>query len=351
MANNLFTGPNAVVAKNTVDFVSAGITALNTAKIFLVDATLKSYVPGRSINGISGFVAGKGYYIQALTDMDLSANVVPPLSSLTQLAAPGSLTVTPGDSENVLDWPNVTSATSYTVDRATNSGFTTGIALNIYTGSTSAFTDTGRTNGTQYFYRVKATASGFSDSNYATGNGTPAVVTLLSGFARVDFDVNTDLVNTANVITSSATDEAFGHLGHDTLKLPSGVTGRLIMKEVGFGAGVAASGMLGFNTSAANVGYAAMPFGLQFLAGGNVAKIEGSGTFDTGTAYINGNWYGLLRDGTTGAIKLQTSADNGGSWTDIATLTPTSTADLWPVCDIAGVSVNKIYYPQGSNLA
>lgn len=79
MANNVFGGrPNAVVCKTTTSFASAGITALNTLIIYLVDNPLLSYVPGRAINGITGFVADKGYYMVMLSDMDLTAIVVPP---------------------------------------------------------------------------------------------------------------------------------------------------------------------------------------------------------------------------------------------------------------------------------
>jgi hypothetical protein len=80
MANNIKgNAPNAIVAKVTIDFPSAGITSSNTAIIYLVDDPLKSYVPGRPINGITGFVSGKGYYMVALQDMDLEDAVVPPL--------------------------------------------------------------------------------------------------------------------------------------------------------------------------------------------------------------------------------------------------------------------------------
>lgn len=82
MANNIKGGaPNAVVAKSTVSFATAGITALNTEIIYLVDDPLKSYVPGRAINGISGFEADKGYYFVAKIDMDLESILVPPIAT------------------------------------------------------------------------------------------------------------------------------------------------------------------------------------------------------------------------------------------------------------------------------
>lgn len=84
MANNIVGGaPNAVVCKQTVSFVTAGINNTNTEIIYLVDDPLKSYVPGRAINGISGFEENKGYYFVAKIDMDLTAYLVPPLDAVT----------------------------------------------------------------------------------------------------------------------------------------------------------------------------------------------------------------------------------------------------------------------------
>lgn len=84
MANNIKgNAPNAIVAKATVSFVDAGINGTNTEIVYLVDDPLKSFVPGRAINGISGFVAGKGYYMVAKVDMDLEAFVVPPIDGTT----------------------------------------------------------------------------------------------------------------------------------------------------------------------------------------------------------------------------------------------------------------------------
>lgn len=175
MANNIKGGaPNAVVAKSTVSFATAGITALNTEIIYLVDDPLKSYVPGRAINGISGFEVNKGYYLVAKTDMDLESILVPPVNS-SQLAAPGSFTATQAGSTQInLSWAAVTNATGYVVDRATNSGFTTGVTLGIYTGSGTSYNNTGLTASTTYYYRIRATAVGYSDSTYSTANATTA---------------------------------------------------------------------------------------------------------------------------------------------------------------------------------
>jgi hypothetical protein len=174
MANNIKgNAPNAVVAKQTIAFADAGINSTNTEIVYLIDDPMLSFVPGRAINGISGFVANKGYYIVAKVDFDLTSAVVPPLTGITQLATPTSFTATDvSDTQINLSWAAVTNATGYVVDRATNAGFTTGVTLAIYSSSGTSYNNTGLTATTQYFYRVRATAAGYTDSAYATANAT-----------------------------------------------------------------------------------------------------------------------------------------------------------------------------------
>jgi hypothetical protein len=71
---NVFAGePTVFICTTSVDFVTAGITTLNTTLIVLVDeGYFVSYDPTDSENGISGFVEGSLYYIDPILDMDLS---------------------------------------------------------------------------------------------------------------------------------------------------------------------------------------------------------------------------------------------------------------------------------------
>lgn len=70
--------------------------------------------------------------------------------------------------ENItLDWPNVSNATSYTLQRADNSTF--GRAITLYTGSNSSYTDivSPTSTGTStYYYRVKA-SNAYGDSAWS----------------------------------------------------------------------------------------------------------------------------------------------------------------------------------------
>jgi hypothetical protein len=70
--------PKVLIAKATVGFTSIGIDSSNTRIIYLVDSPIKSYMPGRAINGITGFVSGKGYYLVSKTDLNLTAYTFTP---------------------------------------------------------------------------------------------------------------------------------------------------------------------------------------------------------------------------------------------------------------------------------
>jgi hypothetical protein len=86
---------------------------------------------------------------------------------------PGPITgrsVTAGNTELTLDWDDVDNATEYEVERSTHAhyGFT-----NVYTGTASTFTDTGLTNGTTYYYRIRSTDGGTRHSAWWKAQGTP----------------------------------------------------------------------------------------------------------------------------------------------------------------------------------
>lgn len=85
MATNVFGTlagqPNAVVSLVSASFLDMGLNSDNTLIIYIIDDPLKSWKPNRAINGITGIVPQKGYYLIAKEDMDLTAYFVPPVSS------------------------------------------------------------------------------------------------------------------------------------------------------------------------------------------------------------------------------------------------------------------------------
>jgi alpha-tubulin suppressor-like RCC1 family protein/fibronectin type 3 domain-containing protein len=87
-------------------------------------------------------------------------------------AGPASLTTTPGNAQVTLNWPAVTGATSYKVQRSTtNGGPYADFTGNTTTGLT--LTNTGLTNGTAYYYVVFALNAGGTSPASAQATAKP----------------------------------------------------------------------------------------------------------------------------------------------------------------------------------
>jgi len=107
----------------------------------------------------TGLVAGTVYYYVVSASNAggtcASNNSSPAVSAMscTLPAKPIGLTATGGDAQVVLTWTASTGATSYNLLRGTASG---GPYTSIATPTAANYTDTGRTNGTTYYYVVTA---------------------------------------------------------------------------------------------------------------------------------------------------------------------------------------------------
>jgi len=88
--------------------------------------------------------------------------------------APATITVPVSDPDGnyVVNWAmSATPGATYILSEATNSAFTDGVRT-AYSGSETIASITGRDNGVTYYYRVKATKSGYADSDWrAASNG------------------------------------------------------------------------------------------------------------------------------------------------------------------------------------
>ena len=83
MANNLFANVFAAgIAKQTISFAAAGFDSTNTAIIYQLGSPLKSYVPGRGINAVTGFTQNRQYYLVPIADMDKTAYLATDLSGI-----------------------------------------------------------------------------------------------------------------------------------------------------------------------------------------------------------------------------------------------------------------------------
>lgn len=113
------------------------------------------------------------YVISAATVAGSSANTSPPVCTtpITTPGIPTGLAAFPGNTTVNLTWSSVLGATSYNVLRSTTSG--SGYTQ-IGTPSTPSYGDTGRTNGTTYYYVVQAHNSAGSSGNSSQVSATPS---------------------------------------------------------------------------------------------------------------------------------------------------------------------------------
>ena len=130
---------------------------------------------------------------------------------------PTGLAAVPGDGSVTLSWSAVTTATSYTVKRATASG---GPYQPLATGLSQAlYTDANLTNGQPYFYVLSATSPAGDSADSAEISATPAAPPAPAA--------PTDLAATgatASTIDLGWTDHATNELGFHIERSSDGVT-------------------------------------------------------------------------------------------------------------------------------
>jgi alpha-L-fucosidase 2 len=123
------------------------------------------------------------YQNGAMTQLDVSPTyrtngIVPPPVPSAPPAAPTGLLGTPGDRQVTLNWTTSTAASSYRVKRSlVNNGPYSIIATNV---RSITYTDTGLTNGTNYFYVVSAVNSLGESANSGQASAIPTAVVILA---------------------------------------------------------------------------------------------------------------------------------------------------------------------------
>lgn len=126
-----------------------------------------SYNDTSVTNGTKYFYIVAAYNSYGTSADSAEVSATPTAAGLT---APATLAATPGDGQVTLAWTAVAAATSYHVKRSTTSGAETQIAA----PTTNAYTDTGLTNATKYFYVVTAVSGSNESANSPEANATPA---------------------------------------------------------------------------------------------------------------------------------------------------------------------------------
>jgi len=139
------------------------------------NVTTMPYIDGSLTNGTTYY-----YKLKSVNGFGTSAysneTSVTPTSGVTIPSAPTSLAATAGNAQIALTWTASSGATSYNVYRGTTAGGESATA--IATGITTAsYTNTGLTNGTAYYYKVKAVNSAGSSGYSNEANATPSAPT------------------------------------------------------------------------------------------------------------------------------------------------------------------------------
>lgn len=136
------------------------------AEMRIAGQTGASYSDNSVTNGTKYYYVVSAYNSSGVSpdSSEVSATPVAPPPP-----APSGLIATASDKQVVLAWTAVSGATSYHVKRSTTSGAETQIAA----PTANAFTNTGLTNGTKYFYVVTAVSGSGESGNSSEVNATP----------------------------------------------------------------------------------------------------------------------------------------------------------------------------------
>lgn len=103
---NLYANTTAIkVSTIDISFISAGITAANTASIF-EDLLLYSYIPGEDINPVMGFTTGRGYFINVLQDMWLPF-LISPLQNINEAVVDTLIYTSASGATEIVDTTNL----------------------------------------------------------------------------------------------------------------------------------------------------------------------------------------------------------------------------------------------------
>ncbi len=138
---------------------------------------------------VGGLTNGTTYFFEVAAVNSGGTSGISNEASATPISgppsAPAGLTASPGNGLVALSWSGSTGATSYNMYRGTSSGGERPIATGI---TATAFSSTGLSNGTPYYFRVAAVNSGGTSgySNEASATPTSALPNGYSYFATYD---------------------------------------------------------------------------------------------------------------------------------------------------------------------
>ena len=154
----------------------------------------------------TGLTNGTTYYykVKAVNSNGTSAYSneasAAPTGATSIPAAPTNLVATAGNAQISLTWTASSGATSYSVYRGTTANGESATPL-VSGLTTTSYTNSGLTNGTHYYYKVKATNSAGTSGYSGEASATPAA-TVFAAWNKIVCQANSLALDNYNVTTS-----------------------------------------------------------------------------------------------------------------------------------------------------
>jgi fibronectin type 3 domain-containing protein len=163
-----WTAVSGATSYNLYYSTTSGVTPANGTKIS--GLTSSSYTQTGLTNGTTYYyvVTAVGTGGESAASNQASATPVAPAPG-----APTNLTATAGNAQVVLGWTGVSGAASYNLYYSTTTGVTPANGTKVSGLTTAAYTQTGLTNGTTYYYVVTAVGSGGESAASNQASATP----------------------------------------------------------------------------------------------------------------------------------------------------------------------------------
>lgn len=212
--------------------------------------TLSQWSTTSSDRSVTGLVAGTAYYFRvapvSITGQGSWSNIRN--ATTLELATPTITATTNSSSQITASWGAITYATSYSLQRATNSAFSAGLVTTSLTGTSSAAT--GLTAGTTYYFRVQALATG-DTSNWSNTASATTIVPVPTGLAVV---TNSSTVFTESWNAVSAATDYTVQCSNDNASWGTGCQATVTAPTTAYAYGGAQQGTIYYVRVRANVG-------------------------------------------------------------------------------------------------
>jgi hypothetical protein len=318
----------AITNATSYDVYQNGVKIGNTANLNYtitgLTASTQYTFTVKSIPTASGYTASA--FSNNLTSSTAAAPTLPKLA--TPVLSFGTSTV----NSNIINWGQIGNATSYTLQYNNGSTWTT-----IYTGALLTFTHSSLIASTNYSYRVLATASGYTDSDYGTGNKTTAAASggdnlIASVAANWDFQWGPGTSMSGNTMTFNGTGGSYGQAWGEITAKANSVFIIQAQAPAGFGNG----GLLGMDETG-NDGNNDVLAGFYWSGSnghGRFVAVSRGTTYDRAERTPGAGITPMARIRGTGTrVYIEESWDSGTTWVDLVpavTITQPPTAELFP---------------------